>query len=464
MALSIRLSHDEATPFTPGSAVLGVVKLTTHEEQIIESLDIDFRGLTKVLLNQNYGDLVVSRTDYVSKSYLFSRHLSLYGGDSIQYKGTYAWPFAFRIPLFAAPRAVIPGSKESFFPKYPWKGDLALDVHPLPPTMVQTGKFVCTVQYVLEATLLQRPAAPNHRKSKDNKVQASKRISVQNLEMPSPTYSGSDVPYIIHRHKMPSPSAESSHRSVQRLLPIFRKGLCPKSEVNIRFSVFLPKKLEIKEQQSLSIPVSCTMDNSPASQELLSSAVDRCPNLIIYSFKLTLVQHTHVRAGCHTSSLKKRIFTRKGSGILSIAYTNTSASQPVGNTPTSSVNLCDNADLSVPAGLLGADFSTYNIARCHSLEVFFWMKYERKKHKFTLRDVPIQVVPQYSSELERRLSEGVEEDDVYGCDLAGIQWRDYTGSASGMTSGVAGISQAVIEDSGGDGDVIPATPPPAYTV
>lgn len=48
MALSISLSHGEGEHFTPGSMVLGVVQLTNHEDQIIESLMIDFRGLSSV--------------------------------------------------------------------------------------------------------------------------------------------------------------------------------------------------------------------------------------------------------------------------------------------------------------------------------------------------------------------------------------------------------------------------------
>ncbi|KAK5188005.1 hypothetical protein LTR92_011793, partial [Exophiala xenobiotica] len=200
MALSINLSRDEGKPFTPGSMVLGVVKFTTYEDRNIESLNIDFKGVAKAFLNQNYGDLVVSRTDYVSKSYLFSRHLDLYRGEGIQHRGTYAWPFAFRIPLFAAPRAVPPGSKESFYPKHPWKGDLALSAHPLPPSMNQNGKFVCTVQYGLEATLVHSPAATTQAKSRSEKKQASRIVPVESLDMSSNTHSGDDWPYTIHRH------------------------------------------------------------------------------------------------------------------------------------------------------------------------------------------------------------------------------------------------------------------------
>lgn len=464
MALSIKLSHDEGKPLTPGCMVLGIVKFATHEERIIESLNIDFKGLTKVFLNQNYGDLVVSRTDYVSKSYLFSRHLDLYSGECIQHKGTYAWPFAFRIPLFAAPRAVPPGSKDMFHPKHPWKGDHALVAHPLPPSMKQGGKFVCAVQYDLEATLVHRPPATNHLKRKGNRLQASRTISVQNLDMTCRTQLGDDWPYTIHRHAMCCRLGRSSYLPVRRLIPIpSKRSAHPTSEAKLFFSVWLPKKLEIKEQQALFVPISCTMGSSTTAQELLPSTDEQRPDLVVCSFKLSLVQHTEVRAGCHTSSIARRIFIRKGSCTVPVAYREPSASQTATDTPASSVNLCDATDMSLAAELLAADFSTYNIARFHSLEVSFRMRYGKKNHKFTLRNVPLRVVPQSGRELERRLSEGLEEDDEYGCYLTGIQWQDYSGSTSGTGDHATEFLQAIMEESGGDSDWVSEIPPPAYT-
>ncbi|KAK4935118.1 hypothetical protein LTR10_023763 [Elasticomyces elasticus] len=122
-------------------------------------------------------------------------------------------------------------------------------------------------------------------------------------------------------------------------------------------------------------------------------------------------------------------------------------------------------DLSISADLLAADFSTYNIARSHSLEVRFCVKYENKKHQIALRNIPIRVVPPSGRELDRRLSEGVEEDDRYGCYLAGIQWQDYQGNSSGteVHAEAGEFLQAVMESSGGHGDLAPGTPPPAYT-
>ncbi|KIW86516.1 hypothetical protein Z517_01914 [Fonsecaea pedrosoi CBS 271.37] len=464
MALSIKLSYDEEKPLTPGSMVLGVVKLTTYEERIIESLNIDFKGRTKVFLNQYYSDMVVSRTDYTSESYLFSRHMSLHSGESIEDKGTYSWPFAFRIPLFAAPRAVAPGTTDSFYPMRPWKGDLARVAHPLPPSMKQSGKFICSIQYVLEATLVYRPPAANHLKRKGATLQASRSISVQSLDMTCRTRPGDDWPYSVHRHTMCCAPGRYPSQSIYRLIPILpRTSAHSASEAKLFFSVWLPKKVEIKEQQALFVPISCTMGHSTVGQELSPLTDEQCPNAVVCSFKLALVRHTQVRAGSHTSSSSQRVFIRRGSVTVPVSHGEPSATQTTTSTPTSSANLCDATDMSLPPDLLTADFSTYNIARFHSLEISFRMKYRKKKHKFTLRDVPLRVVAQSERELERRLSEGIEEDDEYGCYLSGIQWQDYRANTSGTGDPTREFLQAIIAEPGGDGDCVSEIPPPGYT-
>ncbi|KIX95746.1 uncharacterized protein Z520_08454 [Fonsecaea multimorphosa CBS 102226] len=461
MTLTISFSHDESKPLTPGSMVLGVVKFMNYEDQVIESLSLTFKGQTSVFLNQYYGDLVSPRTEYASKSYLFSRHLDLYSGECIQHKGNYAWPFALRIPLFAAPRSVPSWSKELFNPKHPWKGDLALQPHPLPPSMQQNGKFVCTIQYILEAKLVHRPPPTNNSESKGREVKSSRTVSVQNLEMPGHSAPGLNYPYVSHRHTVRCPLGESSHWPVRRLLPMLHKKQPPtEPEMNLCFSVLLPKKLELKEHQTLSIPTSCTMNSSTATEELASLTVDASPDLVIHSFKLSLFQQTHVRAGCHTGLSTKCILARKGSCRVPISRISKSVSETAIDTPTTFVNLCDIVDLSVPVEILASDFSTYNIARCHTLEVSFSLEYRGKKYKFTLRRVPIRVGPRSGGELERRLSEGLEMDDEYGCDLAGIQWREY-GRTSGFDAGSPRQAIPLVIE-GFDGDV-PATPPPAYT-
>ncbi|KIW54516.1 hypothetical protein PV05_06871 [Exophiala xenobiotica] len=464
MRLSISLSNDDGKPFTPGSMILGVVKFITYEPRIVDSLCVDFRGHTSVFLNQNYGDMMVCRHDYDSKSYLFSRHQDLYNGGCVQHEGTYAWPFAFRIPLFAAPRLLPRGSKELFQQKHPWKGDTAPEPHPLPPSMTQSGRFVCSVRYVLEATLVQR--APNM--SKGKKVQSSKTVSVENLDicpdiLPA---SGSDWPYVVHRHTMHCPIRDPSRRMVHRLFPI--PCIIPqrqRSKIELRFSVLLPKRLEIKDQSTsaLSVPISGSVYSDTASPLPLQMErePEPEPDLVIRCFKLSLLQHTKVRAGCHSDCSVRRIFTRKGSCRVPVRRMCRSMSES--STPATFVNLSDTVDLSVPTVLLVSDFSTYNIARFYTLEISFSLQFESKRCRFSLSDVPIRVVSQSGEELERRLIEGLETDDEYGCELAGIQWRDYRHRSSDDWGDLQVVPETGIGGWLEEDGLIPDIPPPPYT-
>lgn len=473
MALSICLTHDERKPITPGSVVLGVVKLRIHEDQIIESLEIDFKGLTKVFLKQNYGDLAASRADYLSKGYLFSRHQNLYsGGGCVQRKGAYAWPFAFRVPLFAAPRILPSGSKDLFNSTVPWRGDLVVDKrpHPLPPSMVHTGRFLCSVHYFLEATLVQRPAEINGAKGTSTKVQASRNIPIQSLDM-TPRAEG-DWPYVIHRRRMRCASTGAHiHTALRRitLLPAKALGVSAGCETELCFSVLLPQRIDSGGKSPLYIPVSCSIQPSSAVQSSgpASAVMERSLESIELFFKLSLIRLTQARAGCHTSSSSKRIFMRKGSATMpvsSLASPTTTLAETDTRTNTSafSVNLGDMADLSVPTELLVADFSTYNIAQSHSFEVIFRVRYAGKKHRVALRWVPVSVVPRSEDNLERRLlSAGVEEDDVWGCDSVGIPWREYAATRSGgMREGLEAWVEEYDESDEDDG---PKTPPPMYT-
>jgi hypothetical protein len=133
------------------------------------------------------------------------------------------------------------------------------------------------------------------------------------------------------------------------------------------------------------------------------------------------------------------------------------------STPATFVNLSDTVDLSIPTALLVSDFSTYNIARFYTLELSFSLQYESKRCRFSLRDVPIRVAPQSGEELERRLIEGLEADDEYGCELAGIHWRDYRHRSSGDWGDVWAVPETGIEAWLEEDGLVPDIPPPAYT-
>lgn len=426
MALSISLSNAGEKPYTPGSVVLGVVKLVTFEDQAIGALTLSFSGLTKVRMNQNYGDLTVSRSDYFSCGRLFAQQLSLYSGKFTHHKGTYAWPFAFHIPLLAAPKGPPLSTSEAFRRAHPWKGDFGPDPHPLPPTMSYRGRFSCSVEYVLQAHLEQSPG--NTTLLKKN-LSVLKAVLVQSLAPPAPTPdSAGDWPYINHRYKVKCPLIKSSQTMTARFFSKLRsrddQGDAP--NVELRMSVLLPKVLEVKDASALSVIVSATasLHSQIMRPEYLERTHATASELTVKSFKLSLVQHTQARAGVHAPSSERKIFVRQGVCCVPV-----SQSSPITNNfdPSSggvaeatrtieatSVNLGDVVDMTVPVASLIPDFSTYNIARWHTLDVVFHMEYERKKFRYMLSGVPIRVMSTtvLDTDLERQLS--LEIDSAVG--------------------------------------------------
>ncbi|KAK5202602.1 hypothetical protein LTR41_011656 [Exophiala xenobiotica] len=298
--------------------------------------------------------------------------------------------------------------------------------------MVQGGNFLCSIQYVLEATLLQRTAPTEGRETKTKEVKVSKSISVENLEVPSHTP------------------------------PV--KGQMPDSDPELRLSVLLPNQLEIKEDSALAVLVLGAVYVTTAATDRPQSPTELCPDLYIHSFKISLNQHTAVRAGCHSRSSVKHIFTRKGSCRVPISRFYRSATETAPYPPATSINLCDVADLNVPTWLLETDFSTYNIARFHRLNASFSMVYTGKKHKLRLREVPIRISPRSGEQLQRRLSEGLEIDDAFGCDMAGIKWRCYGHRQSNFSEDGWQTSELVAGGPVEEDDFADDMLPPAYTV
>ena len=247
-------------------------------------------------------------------------------------------------------------------------------------------------------------------------LSASKTITVQNQGALGNSSADGDWPYVKHQHTVRCPLLNASQTATRRFLStLYNGGKGCGAEIELRVSVLLPKKLEVKERTALSVLISATPHYNPETAARGCSETITHSILVIKSFKLSLIQHTQVRAGCHTPSTDRRVFTRKGSCVVPVSRIalTPNASNPAqesnGDTPTTLVNLSDITDLTVPRDILVPDFSTYNIARSHTLELTFTMEYERKKFKFALRDVPIWVLPTAGEETETRRSREGDE-------------------------------------------------------
>ncbi|EXJ72441.1 uncharacterized protein A1O5_04945 [Cladophialophora psammophila CBS 110553] len=471
MSLSISLSNNDRKPFRPGSMLLGVVKLVTHDDQPIGDLAIAFTGRASVLLIHSYGDMTTSRRDYKSVGYLFSQLLNLHQGNKhdTHLKGNYMWPFAFQIPLCATPRLVSPlGSKDKdcFPPEEPWKNDYdGVNQHPLPPSMAYSGPYLCSIEYLLHAKLTQ----PGRASVLLNRgLNAVKKVTVHTFSRPQDLDPSLDEQrrqplYASYRHWVQCTLDDGMSHSIAETFcspatsPLRLLRLCPKDrrrsestnpasppKVELHISVVLPKRIILEDHATTRLSVMVAASSHPVTESnndnTNGSTEEQTPpktsrhslrhaNLITSSFKLSLVQHTHVRAGCHRSSSERRIFVRTGSCILPVTLrgastssslleqprpaTKFSADQGGGSSSSSSssnssnsngppppqpeeevsIDLAKITDLTLPSTLaLVPDFSTYNIARSHSLDVQFEMRYGEKRFKFSLRKIPLRIL------------------------------------------------------------------------
>lgn len=404
MALSIILSQDASTVYTPGSVVSGTVKLTAATEQAIESVTIFFTGQCKVLLIHSRGDMIMSRTDYRSCGHLFSQHRTLYRGKYTHREGTYMWPFAFRIPTFAYP-TFLPGpdGRGNFFErKPPWRGTNYPEPHPLPPTLDYHGAFLCSVEYVLHATLVH---PPNSYIFFRNNLDVSKRILVQCtraqrvLELPT----GS--PHHIRQrtfHIQPLEPTTSHQRRILSSLGHAAKRAISSPDIpqlSFTLSIFVPKVLEEKSDKPIPILLSVTHNRQRQGSQCSPEDVDvALPVIQVKHFALFVIVHTHVRAGCHELSEKKKLSL--GTGACEIPVTkehlasgllDSSNDSPLSNG--NLVNLGDVANIRVDPVRIIPEFSTYNIFRAYSLELKLHLVCGGKSMKFEFRDITVDILP-----------------------------------------------------------------------
>jgi hypothetical protein len=404
MALSIILSQDASTVYTPGSVVSGTVKLTAATEQAIESVTIFFTGQCKVLLIHSRGDMVISRTDYRSCGHLFSQHLTLYRGKYTHREGTYMWPFAFRIPTFAHP-TFLPGpdGRGNFFErKAPWRGTNYPEPHPLPPTLDYRGAFLCSVEYALHATLV-RP--PNSYIFSRNNLDASKRILVQcaraqrALELPT-----GSLHHIRQRtfHIQSLERTTSHQRRILSSLGHAAKRAISSPEIpqlSFTLSIFVPKVLEEKSDKPIPILISATHHRQRQGSQCGPEDVDvALPVIQVKHFALFIIVHTHVRAGCHELSEKKKLSLGTGACEIPMAkehpvsgLLDSSNESPLLNGNV--VNLGDVANIRVDPVRIIPEFSTYNIFRAYSLELKFHLVCGGKSMKFEFRDITVDILP-----------------------------------------------------------------------
>src|ERR1700733_12666136 len=111
-----------------------------------------------------------------------------------------------------------------------------------------------------------------------------------------------------------------------------------------------------------------------------------------------VIVHTHVRAGCHELSEKKKLSLGTGTCEIPVAkehpvsgLLDSSNEPPLSNG--NLVNLGDVANIHLDPVRIISEFSTYNIFRAYSLELKLHLVCGGKSMKFEFRDITVDILP-----------------------------------------------------------------------
>lgn len=404
MSLSLVLSPTSEKKYKPGSLVQGTVFLTTRNSISIGSIKVAFRGLSRVTLTQNYGDLNVSNTDYHSCAVLFQIERPLYaGGKWTHQAGHYSWDFEFQIPT-SVERSSGVGSRCPYLSNQDdwWTADASRKAQPLPSSMLYSCRgFTCSVEYVLEATL----APPTGR------AMPKSLVSKGMLNVHSDALVDSDInePGILTHVRFdevlrsyPWHRKYSMHKPFARLFKASsasRDGHAeepPTPPSSLKISVLLPKMIEVKSEYStIDIFFSAHSGGVPNSCSASSSNPIPCITqpVVMNTMRIAIIQFTRVRAGHHTSTSTRKTYTRKTTCSLPLQVSPSTDSQdfdPVEREEV--VNLGKVTELRIAKEFLLADFATSNISVEHALDLEIGLEFDGRRVDVVRKDVPIRVI------------------------------------------------------------------------
>lgn len=170
-------------------------------------------------------------------------------------------------------------------------------------------------------------------------------------------------------------------------------------QLSFTLSIFVPKVLEGKSDKPIPILISATHHRQHQGSQCSPEDVDvALPVIQVKHFALFVIIHTHVRAGCHELSEKKKVSLGTGTCEIPMAKEHpvsgsldSSNESPLSNG--NLVNLGDVANIRVSPVQIIPEFSTCNIFRTYSLELKFHLVCGGKSMKFEFRDITVDVLP-----------------------------------------------------------------------
>lgn len=403
------LSNEDGTVYAPGSLVSGVVKLLCSTDEPFGSVAITFTGCCKVILSHSRGDMSAPRSEQKSCACIFRRYLNLQRGPQMYGKGTYMWPFAFQLPNSADSHLDgETGSGEIFDHRPPWQGSDSLCPHPLPPTMNYSGDFKCSVEYELQARVIRPPRSVA---AYSSIIAFTKHIEVGNPWKQIDSEMEDHCPFSEYYHTFSTRNSHTNESVTGRVLSVFRESAHKSAQTGLRrrfdcrIRVLVPKSLEVKQGSPISVFVSASCVGLTENDADVNSTDTTLPsgNIVVKNCALSMSVRTMARVGSQHSSELRKIALGNGGCEIPVQRSPKKEDSIFPSTSEAlaeSRNEVEIPNLKIPNTRLVPSFSTYNIYRSHTLELRFDLEYAGKRVKFTLRDIPIKLVPDRTRTVE----------------------------------------------------------------
>lgn len=401
MILSLELT-DPPPIYRPGDMIAGIVKLTTPRCVLIDIVAIGFHGFSRAMFLSPQ-DLSLSNNNPQSTNCFLSKHQQLCLGSRTFGSGSYTFPFVIQIPedCDGGVKSYLKNERfrliksEQYSPCYPHSQ------HQLPPTMRHRNSFQCSIEYVLQASLV---AMEQDGRGSCAKLQARREIRLGSLARREATADIVTTPYIYH--------TQSFRKLAKNPLSVIRTQIGAalhrrsvhfptEAEANfdIKISLWTPKSSVADKKNPILIHLSAQFETETYSDEQRPpvSTVSHLPSsLKISRFSVILNEELRAEVEGQVRKRKTREVLYEGSYNLAIRRSRDDelVSGPE-QIPLVS-NLAELSEEKDTGKLRTPDFSTENIVRSHSLDVKLHVEYMGKRVRFTLQDIPIRILPGYT--------------------------------------------------------------------
>ena len=394
MALRIVFDQGVSTTCSPGSVLSGHVELIAPRQQSLGGVSVTLAGRCKVRIRRSSGQ---STTFYHSKGYYFSQYRQLHQGDFTFQAGTYKWPFRFIIPPHADRGFIFShkGKGDIFNTKSPWRATESEELHPLPPTFcgpTSAGSGQCSVEYYLKAEMA--PGASLFGRTIDTKATLQFRPSMLDPST-DPGFHKQSRKFPIQTLKLLPEDCEERHSFRHKLKGVFSSSSLP--EIGLEVMVSIPRRVVAAPGTAFPCLVSVRHCASPRPEDPRQVPQS---SVLIRRFELELRSHTEARTRSHHDHKRPTDTIGAGSSSAIAISGNPNLSSGAdqaghkGGTAPTDVGAQYRARL--PQGVT-PDFSTYNIAHYHTLELKLRLECAGQGMTFDINYLPLEVTPQVAA-------------------------------------------------------------------